>query len=170
MSVIRINKNKNYTVMSNEHLRSKTLSLKAKGLLSMMLSLPDNWNYSVEGLIKICKEGERSIKNTLDELKENRYLVITKLYPNQTNSGKIEYIYDIYEQPIKDDLEVNFNEKQGVHFVGVENVGLQNAGQINTNNKKLNIKENIKRKKLNDYNQRTYSDDELNELYINTKL
>lgn len=164
MSVIRINKNKNYTVMSNKHLKDKSLSLKAKGLLSVMLSLPDNWNYSIEGLIKICKEGERAIKNTLDELKENKYLIITKLYPNQTKNGRIEYIYDIYEQPIKNNIGVNINKKQEVHFVGVENVGLQNAGQLNTNNKKLNIKENVKRK---NFEQRIYSDEELNELYTN---
>ena len=58
MSVFRINKTKNYTVMSNHHLREKKMSLKAKGLLSMMLSLPDDWNYSIAGLVSICKENE----------------------------------------------------------------------------------------------------------------
>ena len=57
MAVIRIEKNKNYTVMSNYHLRDKNLSLKAKGLLSIMLSLPEGWHYNVRGLASICKEG-----------------------------------------------------------------------------------------------------------------
>lgn len=56
MSVFRVEKNKNYTVISNYHLRDKNLSLKAKGLLSYMLSLPDNWDYSLEGLVKVNKE------------------------------------------------------------------------------------------------------------------
>lgn len=168
MSVIRVNKSKNYTTMSNFHLKDKNLSLKAVGLLSKMLSLPDDWDYSISGLTKICKEGERSIKNALDELKENKYLVITKLYANQTKSGRIEYIYDIYEQPIKDNAEVNINKKQGVRFVGVENVGLQNDGQLNTNNKKTKNKEKIKEKKAyKNYDQRKYEN--LDNLYANTE-
>ena len=61
MSVFRIERNKNYTVMSNYHLRDTTISLKSKGLLSMMLSLPDEWNYTTRGLAKICKEGVNAI-------------------------------------------------------------------------------------------------------------
>ena len=68
----KIEKNKNYTIMSNYHLRDKNLSLKAKGLLSFMLSLPENWDYSLSGLIAVCKEQESSIKSTLKELKEVR--------------------------------------------------------------------------------------------------
>ena len=66
-------------VMSNYHLRDKNLSLKAKGLLSFMLSLPENWDYSLSGLIAVCKEQESSIKSTLKELKEAGYLVIEKV-------------------------------------------------------------------------------------------
>ena len=69
--VFKIEKNKNYTIMSNYHLRDKNLSLKAKGLLSFMLSLPENWDYSLSGLIAVCKEQESSIKSTLRELKNN---------------------------------------------------------------------------------------------------
>ena len=61
MSVIRVNKTKDYSVMSNYHLKDNNLSLKAKGLLSVMLSLPDNWKYTVSGLVSICKENETSI-------------------------------------------------------------------------------------------------------------
>ena len=72
--IFRINKTKNYTVMSNYHLQDKNLSLKAKGLHSYMLSLPDNWNYSVQGLVSISKEGVKAINSILKELKENYYL------------------------------------------------------------------------------------------------
>ena len=61
MAVFRIERTRDYTVMSNHHLRNHELSLKAKGLLSMMLSLPDDWNYTTRGLAKICKEGVDAI-------------------------------------------------------------------------------------------------------------
>ena len=75
MSVFRIERNKNYTVMSNYHLRDTTISLKSKGLLSMMLSLPDEWNYTTRGLAKICKEGVDAIGGALRELENAGYLV-----------------------------------------------------------------------------------------------
>ena len=135
MSVFRVNKNNNYTVMSNHHLKEKKISLKAKGLLSQMLSLPDTWDYSITGLVAINKEEETSIKSALKELQEFKYLRVTKLMPNETKTGRIEQIYDIYEQPY---------EKQGV-----ENLGVENQGQLNIN--KLNI-EDIKRiKEILDY-------------------
>lgn len=68
MSVFRIERNKNYTVMSNYHLRDTAISLKSKDLLSMMLSLPDEWNYTTRGLAKICKEGVDAIGEALREL------------------------------------------------------------------------------------------------------
>ena len=89
-SVCRVNKNANYTVMSNYHLRSTNLSLKAIGLLSKVLSLPENWDYSISGLTAICKEKETAIKAALDELKHWGYLTVTKLMPNETKSGRIE--------------------------------------------------------------------------------
>ena len=68
MAVFRIEKTRDYTVMSNHHLRNAGLSLKSKGLLSMMLSLPEDWNYTTRGLAKICKEGTDSIGSALKEL------------------------------------------------------------------------------------------------------
>lgn len=141
MSIFRVNKNKDYTVMSNIHLKDKKISLKAKGLLSQMLSLPDDWDYSIQGLVAINKENECAIKNALDELKECNYLIITKLMPNKTESGRIEYIYDIYEKPQKQE-----GEKQEVENLGVEFLGLENQGQYNNKYKILknkNIKYNI---------------------------
>lgn len=75
MAVIRVEKNKNFTTMSNYHLRDKELSLKAKGLLSQILSLPENWDYSVRGLVAICLEGKDCIVTTLQELERKGYLV-----------------------------------------------------------------------------------------------
>ena len=75
MAVFRIERTKDYTVMSNHHLRNHELSLKAKGLLSMMLSLPDDWNYTTRGLAKICKEGVDAIGSALRELETAGYIV-----------------------------------------------------------------------------------------------
>lgn len=136
MSVIRVNKIKNYTVMSNEHLKDKRLSLKAKGLLSVMLSLPDTWDYSISGLVAICKESETAVKSTLNELKSCGYLVVTKKMPNETESGRIEYVYDIFE---KDQTEKQGVEKQGVENLGVENLGVENLGVENV--RQLSTKE-----------------------------
>lgn len=129
MSVIRVNKTKNYTVMSNEHLKDKRLSLKAKGLLSVMLSLPDTWDYSISGLVAICKESETAVKSTLNELKSCGYLVVTKKMPNETESGRIEYVYDIFENAQTGKQEA---EKQGVENLVVENLGVENVRQLST--------------------------------------
>ena len=79
MSVFRVEKNKNYTVMANYHLRDKELSFKSKGLLSYMLSLPEDWDYSLNGLASVSKEGIKAIKNIVAELKERGYLKINKI-------------------------------------------------------------------------------------------
>ena len=161
MSIFRINKTNNFTIMSNNHLKNKNLSLKAKGLLSVMLSLPDKWDYSIEGLSSICKEGKKAITSTLKELQKNDYLKITKMYPNQTKSKKIEYIYDIYEKPIK----INKKSKnQDTPFVGLENVALQNGTQLNTKNK---ITKNKRKYKKEKFEQRQYSSEDLQKLYAN---
>ena len=96
MSVFKITKNNNYTVMSNYHLRDKNLSYKAKGLLSFMLSLPDNWDYSMRGLEKISKENIKAIRTILQELEKNKYLVRTR---KQGEYGRFYYDYSIYETP-----------------------------------------------------------------------
>lgn len=96
MAVIRVQKTSNYTVMSNRHFKEKSMSLKAKGLLSLMLSLPDDWDYTVSGLVAICKEGTKAVQSTLSELEEFGYLKRTRAHGDK---GLFEYIYDIYEQP-----------------------------------------------------------------------
>ena len=73
MAVFRIEKTRDYTVMSNYHLRDMSLSLKAKGLLSLMLSLPENWDYTMKGLARICKDGIDSISGGIRELEAHGY-------------------------------------------------------------------------------------------------
>ena len=124
MSVFKIEKSKNYTVMSNYHLRDKNLSYKAKGLLSFMLSLPEDWDYSINGLVSISKEGVKAIRNILQELQRYGYLVIEK---KQNEIGQFEYEYLIYEQPDtqKGDMDLGDVEK-----------GIQiNTNETNTNKK-----------------------------------
>ena len=93
---ITIQKDKDYTVMSNYHFKDKELSLRAKGLLSMMLSLPDSWNYSLNGINSICVESKTTIRNVIKELKEKHYLKVEEM---RKNDGKIYYEYIIYEKP-----------------------------------------------------------------------
>ena len=158
MSVFRVNKTKDYVTMSKTHLKEKDMSLKAKGLLSEMLGLPDEWDYSINGLVSINKENESAIKSTLAELKEFGYLKVTKLLPNATASGRIEYIYDIYEDPLQE------GKKQEVENLPLENQSVENQRQLNNkelSNNKLNnnyIKENNKRK--------YFDDEELNDLFV----
>ena len=97
MAVFRIERTRDYTVMSNHHLRNVALSLKAKGLLSMMLSLPDDWNYTTRGLAKICKEGVDAIGGALRELEREGYIVRHQLRDAQGRISDTEYV--IYEQP-----------------------------------------------------------------------
>ena len=97
MAVFRIEKTRDYTVMSNHHLRNAGLSLKSKGLLSMMLSLPEDWNYTTRGLAKICKEGTDSIGSALKELERAGYIVRNRLRDSKGKIVDVEYV--IYETP-----------------------------------------------------------------------
>lgn len=97
MAVFKVEKTKNYTVMSNYHLQDKRLSLKAKGLLSYMLSLPETWDYSLNGLCAICKEGKKAIRNILSELKEFGYLEVIQC---REKNGYYKYEYIIREIPV----------------------------------------------------------------------
>lgn len=119
MAVFRINKNENYTVMSNYHFKERGMSLKAKGLLSLMLSLPKDWDYSVNGLSNLSKDGKDSVMSALSELEDFGYLVYTRSINEKGQSDG--YDYNIYEQPY------------------TENPNTENPPQLNTiiiNNKK----------------------------------
>ncbi len=97
MAVFRVEKTKDYTVMANHHLRNKDLSLKAKGLLSLMLSLPEDWDYTTKGLAHICKDGVDSICAGVRELEEHGYVVRERIRNTNGQLGSIEYT--ILEQP-----------------------------------------------------------------------
>lgn len=147
MPKIKVHKNKNYTVMANYHLRDRRLSLKAKGLMSMMLDFPDNWEYSVRGLVAVCIERDTAVENALRELKKCGYIKIDKLKPNETESGRFEYVYNIYEKPIKQSTEKQEVEKQGVEFLQLEFQGLEKLPLYKDTNKLITnesiIKESI---------------------------
>ena len=103
MAVFRVQKTQNYTIMSNYHLNDKELSLKAKGLLSLMLSLPDNWDYTTRGLAAICKEGVDGIRATVRELEDAGYIIRCRV---RDKSGLMHGMeYTVFEQPQKPEPE-----------------------------------------------------------------
>ena len=134
MAVFRIEKTRDYTVMSNHHLRDTGLSLKSKGLLSMMLSLPENWNYTTRGLAKICKEGTDSIGSALKELERAGYIVRNRLRDSKGKIVDVEYV--IYETPHPPEPDGPCEEEPDTEHPDTENPdmdtpGLENRPQLN---------------------------------------
>lgn len=129
MSVFKIEKTKDYTVMSNYHLRDRNLSYKAKGLLSFMLSLPEDWDYSLAGLCSISKESRDGIRAILKELQEHHYVEIEKV---RGDKGYFEYNYLIYEIPhfIIWKKDKDNPDMENPHL---DNPDLETPTQINTN-------------------------------------
>ena len=97
MTVVRVNKTANYTVLSNYHFKEKEMSLKAKGLLSLMLSLPEDWNYTISGLVKLSKDGKDGVMAALVELERFGYLSRERTTNSKGQFSGIEY--NIYEKP-----------------------------------------------------------------------
>lgn len=116
MAVFRVEKTKDFTIMSNHHLRNTELSLKAKGLLSLMLSLPEDWDYTTKGLAHICKDGVDSITTALKELERHGYLTRQRLRYDNGQLGDIEYT--IHEQPVSTENTglSDFNEKNAFNI------------------------------------------------------
>lgn len=110
MAVFRVEKTRDYTVMSNHHLRNTDLSLKAKGLLSLMLSLPENWDYTTKGLACICKDGIDSINSGVKELETNGYVIRRRLRNEKGQLTTTEYT--IFEQPQSLDI-IDISPKGG---------------------------------------------------------
>lgn len=148
--VFRTQKNKNYTTMSNYHLRDNELSLKAKGLLSQILSLPDEWTYTIAGLVKINKESEGAIKSILKELKDFGYLEIIK---ERTDKGTYEYIYNIYEEPYTNypHMDSPKVENPPVDEPPMDEPQVENQLQLNTNISNTNQLKKEKSNKDNKY-------------------
>lgn len=184
MAVFRVHKTKNYTLMSNHHLRDKNLSLKAKGLLSVMFSLPDSWNYSIPGLCAILKENETAVKSTIKELKATGYLVVDKKKPcKEEGRSKFEYIYNIYETPqeVPDNDIIQESPHQGIENLPLETPEVEHHPHnkrtdilttdksiTNTENKDF-ILSNKEKKTLskNDKGSKTSAPDNINILNIN---
>lgn len=147
MSVIRVNNTKGFTVMSNYHFQDKEISLKAKGLLGLMLSLPSNWDYSINGLVAIVKENKAAVQSTLKELEEHMYLKRTRV---QDETGRFDYVYDIYEKPYD---KLPWTENRCTDIQCTENRCTENQPQINTNKQSTN-KQNTKELSTNEYKEK----------------
>lgn len=125
-----------YTVMSNYHLQDKNLSIRAKGLLSLMLSLPKDWDYSINGLVTLSKDGRDMIKSTLNELKQAQYVSIDEY---REANGHFKYKYSVYYLPYPKWLEMSKLTEDGFttsvrpYTVGPEPV---KPKEQNNNNKK----------------------------------
>lgn len=149
MAVMRINKTTDYTVMSNTHFKEKEMTLKAKGLLSLMLSLPDGWDYSIAGLVTLSKDGKDSVMTALQELERLGYLKRTRTTDNKGQFAG--YDYDIYEKPFAvkpvadiPKAEIPQEEKPYAEKPNTENPPQLSTNQLSTNQssiKELNNKE-----------------------------
>lgn len=144
MAVFRVEKSNNYTVMSNHHIRNKNLSLKAKGLLTLMLSLPDNWDYTTKGLAAICKEGVDGIGVALNELENQGYLIRER---KRNSKGHLTIVeYTIWEEPVSNEPEQERLERKKLELDNPEQdepvqekPEKENPAQLST--KELNTKE-----------------------------
>ena len=141
MSVFRVEKNKGYTVMSNHHLRNHTLSLKAKGLLSQMLSLPDDWDYTLQGLAQINKESIDAIREAVRELERAGYI---KRSRERDERGCLRgTVYTIYEQPHAEPTpEEPTQEKPTLEKPMLDLPTLENPTQLNTESTKKRKRQN----------------------------
>ena len=137
MAVFRVEKNKGYTVMSNHHLRNKELTLKAKGLLSQMLSLPENWDYTLTGLSHINKESIDAIRTAVLELEKAGYI---ERVQGRDEKGKMTAItYTIYEQPISPVPKNPTSDKPILEKPKADNPTSENPMQLNKDIQKTDL-------------------------------
>ena len=137
MAVFRVEKTKDFTIMCNHHLRNTELSLKAKGLLSLMLSLPEDWDYTTKGLAHICKDGVDSITTALKELERHGYLTRQRLRYGNGQLGDIEYT--IHERPVNAEKQAFPPKRENPRQVNPGQAkpeqgepGQENPAQLNT--------------------------------------
>lgn len=136
--VIRVQKTRDYTIISNHHLKNKELTLKAKGLMTLMLSLPeDRWEFSISGLTKLSKDGENAVRSALNELSEAGYFSRKIVHENGRIAG---WEYTLTEFPVQDDE--NHQLVQDCDFQHLENQDIENMAQLNTKGNKKLIKSN----------------------------
>ena len=129
MAVFRVEKTKDFTVMSNYHLRDVELSLKAKGLLSLMLSLPEDWDYTTKGLACICKDGVDSITSALKELENHGYLTRQRIRYGNGRLGDITYT--IHERPVEQEAKEEREEAPESGKPEQEKPKWENPRQVN---------------------------------------
>lgn len=133
MAVFRVERTRDYTVMCNHHLKDSNLSLKAKGLLSMMLSLPDEWNYTTRGLAAICKEGVDAIGKTLKELELAGYIIRRQLRGKDGRISDTEYtIFEKPRKPSPPDTTLPDTENPYLDNPDTEAPDTDNPAQLNT--------------------------------------
>ena len=159
-----------YTVMSTYHLRDERLSLKAKGLLSLMLSLPKEWDYSINGLVKISREGKYSIQNILNELKQAEYI---KIDGYRDAKGHFRYKYSVYYLPFSKWLKMYDYPNTSLPYTGEPNT--DNQTQLNNINNKIDKEDICPYKSLEEehniltnelINQNYISNDDLSSFYF----
>ena len=138
MAVFRVEKNQNYTVMSNHHLRNTDLSLKSKGLLSQMLSLPEEWDYTLKGLSKINREGIDAIREAIRELERAGYVTRTRVRNEKGQLGAADYVIHEFPMPPNPILENPTQDKPISENPTLENPMQENPTQLN---KELSSKE-----------------------------
>jgi hypothetical protein len=154
--------------MSNNHFKERGLSLKAKGLLSLMLSLPDDWNYSISGLVKLSKDGKDSVMSALAELETFGYLTRVRTHNDKGHFSGVEY--NIFEEPQGKKANA---EKPNAEEAKAEKSNAEKPPQLNTkelNTKELNKKESntniyIENKDLSNIINENVVNEELRELY-----
>lgn len=152
MSVFRIHKTDNYTVMSNAHFKEREMSLKAKGLLSLMLSLPDSWSYNIAGLVKLSKDGKDSVMSALSELEKFGYLQRKQVTNDKGQFAGVEY--NIFEVPQTDNsvavnrisaeqkaVKSNSEEPHLLSTKGIKKESIKELSVSSTNKEKEKIDE-----------------------------
>ena len=145
MAVFRVEKNSGYTVMSNHHLRNRALSLKAKGLLSQMLSLPEDWDYTLQGLARINRESIDAIRQAIRELEQAGYIQRSRERDEKGRLRGADYVIFELPQPVPASVSPTL-ENPTLENPTQENPTLENPMQLNKD--KL-ITEKQKKEELN---------------------
>ena len=144
MSVYRTSHENNFVVIDKGYLRDRSLSLKAKGLLTLMLSLPDDWRFSISGLKAICRESEGAISSAIKELKDKGYMKVSKYNASSDERGRFGYAYEIFEHNDSPDpcfpaLDKPAMEKPATEEPALDNTGLYRIiNNQERNNQELN--------------------------------
>lgn len=160
-TVFRVEKNREFVVMNNKFLREKGLSLKAKGLLALCLSLPEDWEYSLNGLCAICKESQTSIRSALKELETFGYL---KRERQKDSKGQFVYEYILYELPYSGFAHTDSVNTENQH---TENQYKDDAYAENVIQQSIK-KQNIKKQNIDKQNKEDIYINSLNNILFNT--